>query len=164
MTDSQTVDRRMLLRGAGVAGAAMMGVAATPAVASAHDTRGSHDSNVVGSWLITHTDDPPSNETGHAVASFAPGGVLTEVEINPVQAPGAGAWTSHEDRFKGTFWTGDPGDPSAKQGPVVVKVEVRGKVHGDHLSGTYRVTVYDAKSYKQLATVTGKVHGDRITP
>ena len=162
MTDAKTVDRRMLLRGAGVAGATLAGVTATAGAASAHGD-GGHDSGVLGSWLVTHTDDPPSNQTGHAVVSFAAGGVLTIVEINPVEPPGAGAWSSHGDRFKGTFWTGDPGDPKAKQPPVVVRVDLRGKVRGDHASGTYRVTVYDAKTNKQLDTGTGKFVGERIT-
>jgi hypothetical protein len=161
MTDAKTVDRRMLLRGAGVAGATLAGVTATAGAASAHG--GDHgQSGVVGSWLITHVDDPPSSETGHAVVSLAPGGVLTEVEINPVAAPGAGAWSGYGDRFKATFWTGDPGDPKHKQPAVVVKVDVRGKVRGDKVAGTYSVTIYDTKG-KQVDTGSGKFYGDRVT-
>jgi hypothetical protein len=163
MTDAKTVDRRMLLRGAGVAGASLAGVAATAGAASAHGGGDHGRTGVVGSWLITHTDDPPSNQVGHTVVSFALGGVFTAVEINPVEPPGAGAWSAYRDRFKVTFWTGDPGDPAAKQPPAVVKVDVRGKVQGDHIAGTYRVTVYDAKTNQQVGTGSGKFAGDRVT-
>jgi hypothetical protein len=159
MTEEQRVERRMLLRGAGVAGATLVGVAAAPAAATASDRHGHRDSGVVGSWLITHTDDPPGNETGHAVVSFAPGGVMTTAEINPVAPAGGGAWEAHGDSYVATFWTGDPGEAEGQA--VVVEVRVRGRVRGDRTYGRYWVSVYDPAG-NHVGNGSGRFHGDRI--
>ena len=156
------VERRMLLRGAGVAGASLVGVAAASGPASAQG-RGDHrDSGLLGAWLVTHTDDPPDSNTGHAVVGFSVGGVFSEVEIAPVQAPGLGAWDSRGDRFQATFWTGGSDDSGPTPQEFTVRVKLRGKRHHDHIEARYRGTVFDAHTGKELSRFTGKATGDRI--
>lgn len=153
-----TLDRRVMLRGAGAAAgaAALAGVAiATPASASSH--------GVTGSWVITHQDDPPGDRTKvKAVAGFADGGVFTVFDLSPWGPPGAGAWSSDGDHFRGTLWIGTPG---AKQGArgTTIRVLLRGTVDGDHQSGTYSFTAWDP-SGKQVEKGTGKFWGDRLKP
>src|SRR3954454_20582114 len=74
---SESLERRALLRRAGVAGTTMVGVAAVPEVASAQDSHGHHSHGLVGAWRLTHTDDPPSGDVGTAIVTFSAGGVLT---------------------------------------------------------------------------------------
>lgn len=161
------MERRMLLRGAGVAGASLVGVAAIPAAASAHghDDHDSHDSSAIGAWFITHKDNPPGDTTpGTSVVTFAPGGVFTAQDLAPLGAAGLGAWEPDgSDRFKVLFWTGAKGE-TAKDPDVVIKIEVRGKVDHDKVSGTYSGTVYDAKTMKVLVTFTGTFSGARVEP
>jgi hypothetical protein len=158
--DTPLLERRMLLRGAGVAGASLVGVAAAAAPAAAHDHHDGHD--LLGSWLITHSDTPPSDtDPTTAVVGFAPGGLLITQDISPVGTAGVGTWESRDGgRFKAMFWSGSPADGS---GPaVVVKISVRGAVDGDKVSGTYRGKVYDAATRALLATIEGTFSGDRV--
>jgi hypothetical protein len=158
--DTPLLERRMLLRGAGVAGASLVGVAAAAAPASAHDQSGHHD--VLGSWLITHSDTPPSpTDPGTSVVGFAPGGLLVTQDIAPVGTAGVGTWESRGgDRFKATFWSGSPAD--GPQPAVIIKISPRGAVDGDKVSGTYRAKVYDAATRALLDTVEGTFSGVRV--
>jgi hypothetical protein len=158
--DKSVIERRTLLRGAGVAGAAVVGVAAVPAVASAQQN--DHGSRLLGAWMITHTDNPQSQNTPVvAIVTFAAGGVVTNLDINPPSPPGLGAWESSGDRFKVTFWQGDAGNGGSAP-PIVVRVQVRGRLHGDHISGTYRVTVFSASDNSVLARGSGVFTGNRL--
>jgi hypothetical protein len=158
--DRSVIERRMLLRGAGVAGAAAVGVAAVPAAASAQE--GHHGSRLLGAWRITHTDNPQGQNTPVvAIVTFAAGGVFTNLDINPPSSLGLGAWESSGDHFKATFWQGDAGN-GASAPPVVVRVQVRGRVHDDRISGTYRVTVFSASDNSVLARLTGVFSGSRL--
>lgn len=159
--DTPLLERRMLLRGAGVAGASLVGVAAAAAPAAAHDHHDGHD--LLGSWLITHSDTPPSDtDPTTGVVGFAPGGLLVTQDIAPVGTAGVGTWESRGDnRFKATFWTGSPAD-GPQQPAVIVKISVSGAVDGDKVSGTYRGKVYDAATRTLLATITGTFSGDRV--
>lgn len=162
--NDQVLERRMLLRGAGLAGATALGGVALASPASADDHHHDDSSDVLGAWLITHMDDPPGDTTPTmAVAAFAEGGVLTTQDISPVATAGLGAWeSSHHNRFKGTFWTGSPaGGP--QEPAATVKVQVRGKTHDDKISGTYRLTVYDP-TQTVIFTGTGTFSGKRIEP
>jgi hypothetical protein len=158
--NERVLERRMLLRSAGVAGATMVGVAAVPATADARGSVG--DSRVLGSWLITHQDAPPGDTTRVlAVVGFAAGGVLTSQDVEPASPGGLGAWTGHGDSFTGTFYIGQPAHGS-KQPAVIVKVDARGRVNGGSIKGTYQFTVYDAKTHKRVTSGHGRFSGGRI--
>ncbi|HET8599713.1 MAG TPA: hypothetical protein VFL99_05250 [Segeticoccus sp.] len=154
--DKSTLDRRAVLRGAGAAGAAVVGGVALASSAQASPQATQH--RVAGSWLITHqaTGGPPIK----AVACFAGGGVLLDFELAPAGPAGAGSWEGHGNgRFTGTFWT------SAESGPAqaaVLRVHVMGAAEGDRISGTYRATVYDASTEKPIGTESGRFWGHRI--
>lgn len=150
------VDRRGMLRGAGVAaGAATLGgvVLAAPADAAS--------SGLLGGWLITHRDNPPApTDETQAVVTFAAGGVFQVIDIDPVGTPGAGSWSGSASSFHVTFWAGEPGDNGSPA--LVIRVRPRGKVDGDRISGTYSLTLWDAKTHKQVGTGSGKFWGSRI--
>jgi hypothetical protein len=138
--DEGTMNRRGLLRGAGVASAvALAGVAgATSASASGNEA------GPTGSWLITHQDNPPGDPTkGMAVASFTAGGVLINHDISPAGPPGTGTWAQTHDGFKGTFWSGQPGPDGPGSPGFTVKIQIRGRVRNAMISGTYRFSVCD---------------------
>lgn len=158
----RVVDRRMLLRGAGVAGATVIGGAAlVPAAHANGDHR--NGGGVTGAWVITHRDDPPNPpEATIAVVSFAEGGVFSVQDIAPLAPGGLGAWSSeHGDRFAFNFWTGFPaanGSPAA-----IANIRGKGEVHHDTISGTYSFTVYSAKNRRKvLQKGTGKFSGHRL--
>jgi hypothetical protein len=158
--DKSPIERRLLLRGAGAAGAAMVGVAAVPEAASAQ--RGDAGGRLLGAWRITHTDNPQGQNTPVvAIVTFAAGGVFTNLDINPPSSLGLGAWESSGDHFKAIFWQGDAGN-GASAPPIVVRVQVRGRLHDDRISGTYRVTVFSASDNSVLAQLTGVFSGGRL--
>jgi hypothetical protein len=148
----------MLLRGAGVAGAGLVGSAALPAEASAA-TGPQH--GLLGAWRIVHTDNPPGDTSPvAAVVTFAAGGAFSGQDIAPV-APGyLGAWQAWGDRFRVTFWTGENGDQSTPA--VTVRVRVRGTRHDDQVRGTYRVTVFAGATTQVVSRGSGTFHGSRL--
>lgn len=158
--DERIMNRRGVLTGAGAVGAvALAGVAgASPAVASAKVNRG-----VAGSWMITHQDDPPGDPTPiKGVASFAEGGVLISHDILPAGPPATGTWARQGDnRFKGTFWSGFPGDGGPGTPGVTFRVQVKGRVRKDKISGTYRFTIFDVAG-AEIDSGTGTFSGERI--
>ncbi len=158
----RVVDRRMLLRGAGVASATVIG--GTALGSSAHaDDRNSRDSSVTGAWVITHRDNPPAEpSTGTAVVAFADGGVFISQDIAPLAPGSLGAWShEHGDRVKVNFWTGFPGESGSPA--VALNIKALGEVHHDTISGTYTVTVHSAKNLKKvLQRGTGKFRGHRL--
>jgi hypothetical protein len=156
-------ERRMLLKGAGVAGASLVGVAAAAGPASANDDHDDHDDHdLLGSWLITHSNIPAeTTDPGTSVVGFAPGGLLVTQDIAPVGAAGVGTWESHGDgRFKATFWSGFPGEGANPGG--LIKISVRGRADGDEISGSYRGKVYNAATHDVLTTFEGTFSGDRV--
>ena len=159
------LERRMLLKGAGVAGASLVGVAAAAGPASANDDHDDHDHDdhdLLGSWLITHSDTPPSEtDPGTSVVGFAPGGLLVTQDIAPVGAAGVGTWESRGDgRFRATFWSGFPGEGADPGG--LIKISVRGRADGDEVAGSYRGKVYNAATHELLTTFEGTFSGDRV--
>jgi hypothetical protein len=156
--DEHTMNRRGLFLGAGAVGAvALAGVAgASPALASGSGA------GPTGSWLITHEDDPPGSGTKTmGIASFAEGGVLLNNDISPAGATGAGTWAAQgDDRFKGTFWDGQDGPAGPGKPGFTVKVQIRGRVAGDKISGTYRFSVTDPTG-AVAASGTGTFSGHR---
>lgn len=158
MAEPARVERRMLLRGAGVAGAALAGVAAA-APASAD---GGHD--VLGAWLVTHTDDPPSEtDPGTSVIGFAEGGLMTNQDLNPMGAAGVGKWEPRGgDGFQAKFWTGFPGPNNGPGG--FIKISLRGRVDGDRVEGTYHGHVYVASTGAPEGEFKGTFRGKRVVP
>ncbi|HLN77960.1 MAG TPA: hypothetical protein VK204_13005 [Nocardioidaceae bacterium] len=158
----RVVDRRMLLRGAGVAGASAIGATAWASTARAADRNRNGDNDVTGSWVIVHRDDPPAPpERATAVIAFAEGGVLITQDIAPLAAAGLGAWSREHDKVKVDFWTGAPGEKGSPA--VAIEVKARGTVDHDKMSGTYTFTVHAAKNLKKvLQRGTGKFEGHRL--
>lgn len=158
--DEPVMNRRGVLRGAGAVGAvALAGVAAaSPAVASGNGDRGAS-----GSWMITHQDDPPGDQTPvMGVASFAEGGVLISHDISPAGPPGTGTWARQgDDRFKGTFWSGQPGEGGPGSPGFTVRIQIRGRVLKDKISGTYRFSVFNPAGSVDTSG-TGTFSGHRI--
>jgi hypothetical protein len=154
-----TMRRRQVMLGAGAAagGVTVGGLASATPVLADDAGRG----NVTGSWLIIHQDTgDPVAVIG--VASFAAGGVLINHDISPAGPPGTGTWASRGgNRFRGTFWTGFPGEGGPGTAGPTVRVRVQGHVERDMISGTYSVAVFDP-SGEQVDSGTGTFRGQRI--
>jgi hypothetical protein len=166
MTD-ESVERRMLLRGVGLAGAAALGGTALASPASArdrkHDHDGDRDNDATGAWLIHHRDDAPGDTTDVlAVVGLAEGGVVTVQDLAPLGAAAVGGWESRGNgRFKASFWTGAPSS-GANEPAVVINVRVRGRARHNRISGTDSFTVFDATNMHELFKGTGTFEGKRI--
>ena len=151
------VERRMLLRGAGVAGATVVAATAVPAEASAH---GDHH-GILGAWRITRMNNPPDDTAPVAVvASFAAGGAFAVQDIAPLSPGGLGTWKAAGDRFEATFWTGNVAD--TPESAVTIRVHVRGRARGDHVRGTYRGTVFAGGTTTMVGTFSGTFTGSRV--
>ena len=157
MTDTAMVERRMLLRGAGVAGATLVGVAAAAAPASANSE--GHD--VLGAWFVTHTDEPPSEtDPGTSVVGFGSGGLMTTQDLYPIGAAGIGTWEPDGgDDFKGSS---GPGSPARTTGPVGSSRSVHGRVDGDRIKGRYHGWVYVAATMALEGEFKGRFKGKRV--
>lgn len=160
--EEHTIGRRRVLRGAGVAagGVAVTTVGlASPALAD-----GGGHGRLSGSWLVVRQDDGDPTEV-QVVFSFADGGVFITHDINPAGPPFTGSWERRDGhRFRATIWSGFPGEEGPGSPGVVVRVRLRGRVNDGVLSGTYRVTVFDAEG-EELESVTGSFRrGRRIDP
>ena len=157
--DEGTMNRRGLLRGAGVAGAVALAGVAGASSASAGENSGA---GPTGSWLMTHQDNPPGNQTKTtAVVSFAAGGVIISHDISPAGPPQTGTWALQGDGFKGTFWSGEPGPDGPGSPGFTVKIQVRGRVRADKISGTYRFSVFDPTG-ADAGSGTGTFSGHRL--
>jgi hypothetical protein len=153
------LERRALLRGAGVAGASVVGVVAVPEVAAAQAGQDGHSDGLLGAWLVTHTDDPPSTDSGDAIVAFSPGGVVTVEELGDGTS-GLGAWRSDGHHLRARFFEASPGEGSDPG--VVVEIRVRGRLHHDRVSGTYAATVRSDADGSVLTTFTGTFTGTRV--
>jgi len=155
------IDRRNVLRGAGIAASgAAIGAVGFAGPASASSRGHDHHGSLSGSWLIVREDDGTTTEVT-AVLSFAAGGVIISHDINPAGPPFTGTWESSEDhRFEATFWTGTAGGGPNQPGQTI-RVNLRGRVRDDDLTAGYRFTVFDQATGDVLATGTGKVLSGR---
>lgn len=106
---------------------------------------------------------PPGNTTKTmAVASLATGGVLISQDISPAGPPGTGTWAPQtHDGFKGTFWSGQPGPDGPGSPGFTVKVQIRGRVQNDMISGTTRFSVFDPTG-APADSGTGTFSGHRV--
>ena len=150
----RVIDRRQVLRGAGVAaGGAAVGAFAFAAPASANDTG---SGKLAGSWLIIREDDGSPDRVA-AVLSFAGGDVMIEHDINPAGPPFTGTWQRDGDhRFRTTFWSGQAGEGPGQPGPTL-QVRLRGQIKNGNLTGSYTFTAFDPATGAPLQSGTGKV-------
>src|SRR5215213_6824671 len=123
--------RRMLLAGSGAA-AAGAALVLHPQLAGAQDLSVAddreHREGLIGTWLVTHTDDPAGGspgDVGIATISFVPGGVVVTHELNPPGPPGQGAWertgrSTFVFRFLSSGTQGPPEPGSSGPPPVFV--------------------------------------------
>ena len=148
------IDRRQVLRGAGVAaGGAAVGAFAFATPASAHDNG---EQRVSGSWLVVRQDDGSPDRTT-LVLSFAGGNVIISHDINPAGPPFTGTWEAGSgQRFRATFWTGSAGNGPGQAGPTL-RVRLRGQVSHGSLTGTYKLTAFDPTTGAPIQSGTGKV-------
>lgn len=155
----RTIRRRQVMLGTGAVAGGIAAGGLVPATAALADDAGRGD--VTGSWLITHQDTgDPMVVT--AVASFAAGGVLISHDISPAGPPGTGTWASRGgNRFRGTFWTGFPGEGGPGTAGPTLRVRVEGRVERDMISGTYSFATFDP-SGEQADSGTGTFRGRRI--
>lgn len=156
-----TIARRQLVRTAAAvaAGGALVG---GTGVAAASASDGGHGHGLLGAWWVTHTDDPPGDPTpGITVVTFAAGGALAASDIRPAGGTGVGAWSATGSRFRASYWASVPlGPPDTPGGSI--NIRVRGRLHGDSVSGTYAFTVHDPDG-AQLQAGTGTFTGSRLT-
>lgn len=157
----QQIGRRDLLMKAGVGTVALAAIG-VPATTAAAETNTEDGGSVLGAWLITHVDDAspqdPHPTPSKAVVTFASGGALASRDISPPAGEQLGAWTKTGDHaFTATFWGDAGGDPPNG----TVKVIVSGKWSGDHISGTFHFSVFDANG-TTIFSATGTFSGTRI--
>ena len=153
------LERRMLLRGAGVAGATAVGLGATEGVASAHGR--DHRQGPLGAWKIKRTEPQGTELTVAAILGFAAGGVFTGQDINPVSSTYLGAWESHGSHFTVTAWEGIPAQGTA-QPALYLDLHIQGQAHANTISGSFSGTLYVAADDSVLVTGTGTFEGTRI--
>ena len=161
---SDSINRRRLLQGAGVAGATALSTTVLAGSASAKsrkkdDHHGRDD--VEGAWLVMHRDDHDPEDKGVAAVGFADGGVATIQEINPVSPSSVGAWREHHGHFHATLWSGIRGEGPSEPG-FTFKLELKGEADDDQVEGTYKFTAYDADTGAEAFSGTGTFDGERI--
>lgn len=150
-----TLNRRQIVRAA--AGAAAGGVLVAGAGVS---SAAAASSGVAGNWWVTHKTDEEPVEEGVTIVHFIDGGTAIANDVNPPGSVSTGIWEETGDnRFKATFWAGFPEGDGNPAGYVVI--EVKGRVRGDTVSGTFTVTVFDT-SDTELFSFTGTFEGKRL--
>lgn len=154
---SEHLGRRQIMTaaGAGVLAAAGLGgtAAAAPAASSAPE------GHVPGGWLITRTQAGAPGQI-RTVLTFAAGGAILSLDIDPAAPPLAGSWDSDgEHGFEATFW-GSVTDPQGRS-VGTVRVKATGRVDGNRMSGSY---TFRASVQGQNQNGSGGFHGIRIDP
>jgi hypothetical protein len=152
-----TINRRRMLRGAGVA----VGGAAITSVGLGSPALATNKNGVAGSWMIVHRDEAdPTPVT--AVISFADGGVFISHDISPAGPPFTGSWERRSGhRFRATFWSGFPGDEGPGSSGPTVRIRATGRVARDRISGAFTVTVF-APTGEEVESADGTFTGTRI--
>ena len=160
---SESINRRRLLQGAGVAGATVLSstVLAGSANAKGRKKDDDHDGDdVEGAWVVNHRDNADPDDKGVGVLGFAEGGVVTLQEINPVSPSSVGAWRARHGRFRATLWSGIRGE-----GPddgLTFKLELKGKADDHEIEGTYVFTAFEAGNGNEAFGGTGTFDGERV--
>jgi hypothetical protein len=162
--DENVIERRHLLRNAGmVAGGAAavsgLGAAAMPASADG-DGHGHHGKRLLGSWLVDVRNDDGS--TLVSVGSFAAGGVAIVHDINPAGPPFTGSWEmTDDDSWRATVWSGFPGEGGPGSAGGTIRLRLRGSVDKHRIRGSFVFVVFDAEG-AELERGTGTFRGHRI--
>ena len=93
------------------------------------------------------------------MVTFADGGAFATTDINPGGPAAIGGWVSDGDSgFRVEFWTGST-EPDGTV--VVIRVRVWGQRSGDHIKGTYQVSITAGPHHNHGS---GTFHGSRIEP
>jgi hypothetical protein len=158
--------RREVLLGAGAATGGLLATGVGLAVPAAADDKhhgGHDDKGLYGSWYVHREDDTDPADKAVLIASFAAGHVIISHQILPESPVETGTWASHDHRFRATFYTGFPGEGGPGTAGGTVKIKIRGRRHGDTISGRYFATAYDPTGAEiPGGSTTGTFEGERI--
>ena len=157
--NGDSVGRRHLLRGAGVAagGVALSGVAlASPASAGeSHENR-----DVSGSWRVNVHND--NGDESVSILSFAAGDVCIVHDISPAGPPFTGTWRpGRNGSFRATVLTGTPGEGGPGSTGVVIELKLRGRARHHEIRGSFTFSVTDA-SGNEVDSGTGTFDGQPV--
>jgi hypothetical protein len=153
-----TLDRRQILKGAGVLGVgALAALAPDTALANDDQNRG-----LLGSWDTVHiVEAGPFAGTKDGTFSFSPGGALSANDVDS-PATGLGTWArNQEDGFRFTFQE----FVFAPQVPKGTKVKVTGvgTIQRDMIQGRFSFDLLDpAGIIIPRLSGSGPFHGKRI--
>jgi hypothetical protein len=166
--DDNVIERRHLLRNAGlVAGgaAAVSGLGATAMPASAdddghHGHHGHHGTGLLGSWLVDVRNADGS--TSVSILSFAAGGVAIVHDISPAGPPFTGSWESGaRDSWQATVWTGFPGETGPGSPGSTIKLRLRGTVDKHRMRGSFVFASFDPEG-SEVGRGSGTFRGRRV--
>jgi hypothetical protein len=145
--------------GAGALAAGAVGAAVLPATAaSAATSSAGSGRGLAGGWMITRRDEGASSSV-KSLVTFADGGALATVDLDPAAPADIGAWVDAGDsHFRAEFWIPATGP----QGSPLVRVRPRGRWWADHIQGSYAVAGFVGG--KEVFTSSGTFHGTRIEP
>ena len=151
-----SVGRRNVLRGAGVAGGVALSGVALASPASAGESQGNE--HLSGSWRVNvHNDD---GDESVSILSFAAGQVCVVHDISPAGPPFTGTWRSGR-------WLvpGHRADRLRRNGPdtpgPVIELKLFGNVRHGQLSGSFTFRVTDPAG-NEADTGSGTFDGERI--
>jgi hypothetical protein len=151
-----SVGRRNVLRGAGVAGGVALSGVAMASPASAGESHG--DGHLSGSWRVNvHNDDGAESVS---ILSFAAGQVCIVHDISPAGPPFTGTWRFRGGSFRATVLTGSAGNGPDSPGPVI-ELKLIGHVRHGQLSGSFTFRVTDPAG-NEVDTGSGTFDGERI--
>jgi hypothetical protein len=158
MEHSLTLDRRQILKGAGVLGVGALGALA-PGAALANEDQ---NRGLLGSWDTVHiVEAGPFAGTKDGTFSFSPGGVLSANDVDS-PATGLGNWVrNEEDGFRFRFQQ-FVFDPQAPKGTKVI-VTGAGTIRGETIQGRFTFKVLDPSGSMIPGLFgSGPFHGERI--
>ena len=150
--NEDSVGRRHLLRGAGVAagGVALSGVAlASPASAG----EGHEHRDLSGSWRVNVHND--NGDESVSILSFAAGDVCIVHDISPAGPPFTGTWRpGRHGSFRATVLTGTPDG-------VVIEIKLRGRARHHEIRGSFTFSATDP-SGNEVDSGTGTFDGQPV--
>jgi hypothetical protein len=158
--DQPTITRRRALAMAGTAAGAL---GATAALSGVRGVQAASASGVVGTWDVAVTSAVTGGPPFTSLVAFAPGGSLVTTDN---QAPGnvsVGAWEPEgEEGFTVVFET-FAFDPTGKFVATAI-IRPKGVVDGDHIHGTFTVSIRPASGPTQHNVDHGTFKGSRLEP
>ena len=156
---SDLIERRHVLRNAGIVAGGAAAVPALGAVADPASADGGWVSRrLLGSWVVTRADD---DGTATLIASFAAGGAIIVHDISPAGPPVTGSWKLRDDdSWRATLWTGFPGEGPGSVGPTL-RLRIWGQLQSSRIHGRYTVAVFDPEG-EVLDRSRGTFEGRRL--